>query len=456
MQFYDREAELEALRKACSSNHAEMVVISGRRRIGKSRLVEEFLKNVDAARVLVVPKEERQVASDFASALGLPHGHAIASLREALEYFFSRSEKRILYVDEFANLLEVKLSLPYEFQRAWEEYRGKCDKVLILSGSYVRMMDRIFTRQKAPLFSRAGYVLKVAPLSLDTVFQIQRDIGVVDAEEMIRNHCIFGGVPYYYELIERRRGDGDIIRDLFYEAGAPLQEEGENILRQEFGSTYKKYFALMEAIGAGKVTSSELANTLGSTPTTLSKYISSLQKDFRLVDRMVPFGQNPSRSKKGVYAISDPLLTFWFAHVYGKTVPPDEKELNDFISRRFESFCTEFLRKHLRTEGVTRWGRWWGPLRVSPEGTEVREIDLIVETRRSTYVGECKWTRSRVGMRELNHLRESSNALRFRKPITWVLFSRNGFDPSVAGKAQLFDPAGMASEVLDTPRGDPT
>lgn len=446
MRFYDREAELKALGKACSGKGAEMIVISGRRRIGKSRLVDEFLKSRDAAKILIVPKEEKQVAEDFAAALKDEYAPSFSSVREALDYFFTKSKKRILYIDEFPNLIEVNSSLPYEFQRAWEHYKDSTRKILIFSGSYVRIMDKIFTRQKAPLFSRAGYSMMLQPLPFKVVWKMQEDLGVKSAAEKIRNYCIFGGVPYYYELIEKR-GKEDVVNALFFDVAATLKEEGQNILRQEFGAAYKKYFAIIEAIGAGLVSPGEIANRLGTTQTTLSKYIASLQRDFRLVDRTVPFGQNPSRSKKGIYSIKDNLIAFWFTSVYGKTQPPGEKELNGFVSRRFEPFCREFLAEYLKGETVIKAGRWWGRAETSPGIFEQREIDIVVETQQSVYAGECKWTNEKIGEKELNRLKESAKALKVKKQINWVLFSKNGFNIKETGGLLLFDPERIETEI---------
>ncbi|MBI5177173.1 ATP-binding protein [Candidatus Micrarchaeota archaeon] len=448
MKFYDRDGELEALKRACSGKGAEMVVISGRRRVGKSRLVEEFLKGRPHARVLVVPKEEKQVAEDFAKALADEYAPSFGTVREALEYFFTKSGKRILHVDEFPNLAEVNPALPYEFQSAWEKHKDGSSKVLIFSGSYVSMMDRIFTRQKAPLFNRAGYYLLLQPLPIKIVWKIQEDIGVKSVSGKVENYCVFGGIPFYYELIEKG-GASNVIDRLFFDVAATLKEEGQNLLRQEFGAAYKKYFSIIEAIGAGLVSASEIAGKLGVSQTTLSKYLLSLQRDFRLIERTVPFGQNPSRSKKGVYSIKENVIAFWFACVNGKTRPPYETEFNEFVGRRFEPFCREFLAEHLtrRGEQVVKTGRWWGSAETKPKVFEQREIDVVVETQDALYVGECKWTKEKAGGKELERLKESAKGLKTKKPLKFVLFSKNGFNTSENAECLFFDLKTIGSEI---------
>ncbi len=448
MKFYDRTTELKALEAACSKKGAEMIVVSGRRRIGKSRLINEFLKKREAVKILIVPKEERQVANDFATALADGYLPSFGNVEEALEYFFNNSKKQILFIDEFPNLLEVHSSIPYAFQRVWEKYSETSSKILILSGSYVSMMNKIFTEQKAPLFNRAGYLIVLQPLKLGVVWEIQQDLGV-DATEKIRNYCILGGVPFYYELLEKW-GIKNVVNNLFFDVAAPLREEGQNVLRQEFGASYKKYFSIIEAIGAGVVNGSEIADRLGMSQTTLSKYLIALQRDFQLVERSVPFGQNPQRSKKGLYSIKDNAVAFWFAHVYGKLEPPREDKINEFVSKRFEMFCKDFFVEYLKGKGesVIRTGSWWGQVEVKPNEFEDKEIDFIAETQESLYFAECKWTNKKTPSADLYNLEKSSAAFQTKKMVKQVIFSKSGFDFTETKNTMLFSPERLEMEIL--------
>jgi len=450
MKFYDREKEIGVLEAAVKQPKSAMIVVSGRRRVGKSRLVDEFLKKHKGVKALVVPKEEKQVASDFAEAYSsakrpspslMKKGQKpnFDTVKEALEYFFTSSDERILYIDEFPNFLDVKETIPYELQVLWENYKDKTDKILIFSGSYVSMMDKIFTRQKAPLFNRAAFKIILQPLAPAVVWKMQEDIGMRSSVQKITNYCIFGGIPYYYEVLERY-GVKNNVQELFFDIGQ-LREEGQDILRQEFGSAYKKYFSILEAIGSGLVSGGEVAQKLGIAQTTLSKYVQSLQNDFKLIERRVPFDQNPSRSKKGAYAIRDNMLAFWFTSVYGKLQPPNEEELNQFVSRRFENLCSHCLCSRLIKNGerISKSGRWWGSVEIAEGAYEQREIDLIIETDKAVYLGECKWSNHKIGEKELRHLQESAKGLNVKKPIIWALFSKSGFSIGEEKNILLFD-----------------
>jgi AAA+ ATPase superfamily predicted ATPase len=186
----------------------------------------------------------------------------------------------------------------------------------------------------------------------------------------------------------------------------------------------------------------ELSQKVGVRSTTLAKYIHALQHDFRIIERMVPFGENPLRSKKGLYFIQDNTLAFWFSNVYGKQTPPTQDELNLFISKRFEILCREFLSNYLTTKGerVQKTGKWWGSISVEKGKFEQRDIDLVVETDKALYFGECKWTDRQVGPSELKRLRESSKKLaETKKPIKLVFFAKNGFSFSQSEEVMLFN-----------------
>ncbi|MBS3067793.1 ATP-binding protein [Candidatus Micrarchaeota archaeon] len=440
------------LQRAVDQKDSAMIVISGRRRVGKSRLVDEFLSKNKGLKVIIVPKEEKQAAADLAETLSDEFKPTFNTVKEALEYFFAKSDQRVLYIDEFPNFLEINKSIPYELQRLWEIYNNKTNKVLILSGSYVSMMDKIFTRQKAPLFNRATFKILLDPLSLEVVWEIQDYLGVEEPVQKITNYCVFGGIPYYYVVLGKYQDSPVLpIKTLFFEVGQ-LREEGQDVLRQEFGAAYRKYFSILEAIGYGLVAAGEIANKMGIHQTTLSKYMIYLQNDFKLIERVVPFDQNKYRSKKGIYRIKDNLLAFWFSNVYGKTRPPSKVEFDLFISKRFELLSMDFFTNWLDKKGeqIVKTGRWWGSVEIEKRKFEQREIDLIVETDKAIYIGECKWTNEKCGESELNVLKQSAKALttKIKKPVKWVLFSKNGFTIKENEDLLLFD----AKKIVESTR----
>jgi len=167
------------------------------------------------------------------------------------------------------------------------------------------------------------------------------DLGVQLPAEQVSFYCVLGGVPFYYVLLEKLedRSFEGAMNSLFFDVGSQLKEEGENVLRQEFGNAYAKYYAVLEAISVGYVSMNEISQKVGVRSTTLAKYLRALQHDFKIVERIVPFGEKPARSKKGLYFIVDNMLAFWFSEVYGKLSTPLKDELSSVISKRFEMLC---------------------------------------------------------------------------------------------------------------------
>jgi AAA+ ATPase superfamily predicted ATPase len=318
------------------------------------------------------------------------------------------------------------------------------------------MMNKIFTKKKAPLFNRAGVSLKMQQLDLKTIWQMLDDIGMKEPKEKTAAYCVFGGVPLYYELIERRIKRGkdiyDIINAIFIDVGAPLKEEGYNILRQEFGDSYKKYFGILEAISSGLVSLTDISNKLGIRPTTLAKYLIALSRDFNIIGRQVPYPQSARRSKKGLYRIADNTTAFWFSLVYGVQKAPTKQDMDDFISRRFEDFCSDVFSRFLEKnkEPVKYKGRWWGSVKLG-EGGEQREIDMVVETDDHLYLGEAKWAKAKKGEKEINWLKQSSGTLirLTKKKVKYVLFSREGFTMKENEDILLFDCKRMDSILRD-------
>jgi hypothetical protein len=452
MKFYNRERELESLEKAWQRQGSDFVVVSGRRRVGKSRLIEEFAKGKNGINVFIVPKEEKQVAKDLEDEIRLKSGYSPSfnSFRDAMEYLFEHNAELVIF-DEFSNVLEVNAAIPHELQRLWDKYKDSKDTLLVLSGSYVGLMNRLFAAKKAPLFNRATSTISLQPLSFKTVATILNEFGVTVPSEQISFFCLFGGIPYYYMLLEKNehRSFEKVVNSLFFDVGAQLREEGENILRQEFGNAYAKYYAILEAIHAGHVSMNKISQEVGIRSTTLAKYMKSLQHDFKIVGRIVPFGENPLRSKKGLYVIEDNMLAFWFSAVYGKRSPPTKDEYSFFISRRFEMLCNDFLVEFLekRGERVLKTGKWWGSVEVKKGDSEQRDIDVVVETDKALYAGECKWTEKKVGASELKLLETSAKVVaKTKKTLKFVLFAKNGFTLEESEDILLFDAGRIVKE----------
>ena len=194
----------------------------------------------------------------------------------------------------------------------------------------------------------------------------------------------------------------------------------------------------------------EISQKVGVRSTTLTKYLKAFMHDFKIVERIVPFGEKLARSKKGLYFIVDNTLAFWFSEVYGKLTTPLKEELTSFIGKRFEMLCWQFLCEFLieRGERLLAAGKWWGAVKVKGR-SEQREIDIVIETDKAIYVGKCKWTQHKIGRRELNWLKESAQAIMAtEKPVKFVIFSKSGFETFADKDALLFEASHLVKNSI--------
>jgi len=452
MKFYDREKEWELLTRLFKSN-AAFVVLYGRRRIGKTRLVREFLKGRDHL-YLFIPddKEESALVDEWKDSINEVLGYVpdVSTIAEIVKYLFETKRDLILFFDEFQNILKVNPGSISLLQRYVDLYKEEKNMFIIACGSYVGMMKKIFQNNKSPLFNRADVLLNLKPLSMACVFEILGDINIKDTQEKIKLFSVFGGVPKYYEILKKQGigGFDDALRDMFIFYPATLRDEGRNILINEFGNRYKIYFSILESIALGKNSLSDIANFVGKERTSLMKYIIDLQREYNIVVREVPITEKRSdRSKRGIYTIKDPLFRFWFRFLHRNysyferdmeeyVYDLVRRDINSFLGQSFENISREFLSDLNGKERLPfrfqKIGRWW---------YRDMEIDLVALNEETKEIGffEVKWASlsQREAIKILEELKERSRSVKWhpgdRKEFFGIIAKR------INGKEKLRD-----------------
>lgn len=409
MKFYDREKEMDTLRKICKRGDFRASVVTGRRRIGKTRLILEFLHEKNFEYIFVPAHKTKEIfLEEIAGNGNLPGFRTVADL---LKYLFETRE--YIFLDEFQNFYDMDKSIYSDIQKLVDESRYRKKKCCVLmSGSSYSLMNRIFVDSAHPLYGRADTIMSLEPLGLKAVREILTDLGIKDPEEHIRYYSVFGGVPKYYELLEGSgaRAFMDVAKELFFDRHMPLlKDEGRNVLVTEFGGEYKTYFTILEAIALGKNTASEIDSALeggSKAGSKASRYLDILRKDYNVIVRETPILEDPRQSRRGIYAIRDPFLKFWFRFIkrydayfeQGRT-----EELYGIFSRDFDTF-TGFAFERIAEEFLTtnrqvlpfhfeRIGKQWGTIKGAPRGKNAYEIDLLAVDRdmTETLLMECKW-----------------------------------------------------------------
>ncbi len=424
MRFYGRKEELELLRRL---EGGFRVVVVGRRQVGKTRLVREAFP--DCVYLFASEeKSERMLVREWVGQVG--EGEYIPPLRKVDEVveFLLRTVDRVLFIDELQNLERIDPAIISRLQRLID---ANPKARLVFAGSYVSVMNRMFTDSKSPLFGRTHLLTKLEELPFGTVMRICRDLGFDDQSAM-EFHTIFGGMPKYYELLEilRPKSVSDALGTLFFSDVAPLRNEGSHLLRNEFGGEYRLYFSVMEAISRGKGTLSGIADATGIKPQSISKYITGLKDDFDLISRAVPVTERALTSKKGRYFIRNNFHRFWFRFIHANVTLAEsgrwdllrqmaQEQLPDLVGRSIERVLIDEL--------GSDWpalGPWW-----NRRGDEIDMVGIDAKGGRALFV-EIKWTNRKAGTDVIETLLARSGLVELPSRVgdkEYLVVSRSGF-----------------------------
>lgn len=448
MKFYDREGEIKKLRTLTSLDKSTMIVIYGRRRVGKTRLVQHVF-GMDSFYFFVTEKEERLILDDFRTIL-MERCDYVPNFTDFDDFFgflFTLSDKEIFIFDEFQNFKKINISVFSIIQKYWDKYQDERNYSFLFLGSYIGLMKHLFKDYKTPLFGRSDALFNLKPLHYDVCKDILMDLEISTFVEI---YSIFGGVPKYYELLEKvnDRKLMNIISEQFLDIGAPLLDEGTNILISEFGTQYRIYFSIIEAIASGASTLNDISNRTGIKNTSLGPYMSDLINEYEILVRKVPVNEKASKSKKGRYFIKDNFFKFWFRFIHKNrgfiesgrpeyVLSKIESELNQYIGPVFENICVEFLYRsndEKKLQFVFRnIGSWW-----NRKGDEIDIVALNDDTK-DILMGECKWNNRKMDVDILTKLKDKKNLIKWNlnaRTEHYCLFSKSGFSKRLHDAAE--------------------
>ncbi len=398
-QFVDREEELAFLDEAWKRG-PQLIVIYGRRRIGKTELLLRFARDRPHLYFLAdktsIPNNLRRLARRMADYLGRPSFARISFqdweslFREFVEW--KGEERMVMIIDEFPYLIELSRSVPSEFQVIWDEILSKRDDiVLVLCGSSIGIMESEVLGYRSPLYGRRTGQWKVREIH---PLRVREFVPGYTLEDSFRVYGVLGGVPAYLSQLDGSKGFWENVRDLLLRKGSPLYEEVDNLLRMELREP-KNYKLVLQALAEGKRRVTEIANLTGLDKALVSRYLEVL-RTMDLVAYETPLLESPS-TKRRRYYISDKYFRFWFRYVQPNREMIEEgrsDELITLIRRDFDAYMgpvfEEIVRKSVhRILPFTplKVGRhWW------KERGEAREIDLLAVGEGSVALVEVKWS----------------------------------------------------------------
>ena len=452
-KFVNRAKELESLEKQYATDQSSLVIVYGRRRVGKTALITEFLKrHSNSLYFLATEESEMQNLNYFKVQVAEFTGNELlkSAAVDWLTVFktlidYKTETKKVIVLDEFQYIGQSNSAFPSIMQKVWDTVLKDASVMLILCGSLVSLMRSQTLDYSSPLYGRrTGQIrLKQIPFSHYHEFFEGRT-----NNDLLPFYAVTGGVPKYIETFCGYTDIYEAIEQNVLNSQSFLYEEPYFLLQKEV-SEIGSYFSLIKAIAAGNRKLADIAANLGLKQTGLTKYLKVLT-DLDLIEREVPMTETaPEKSKSGLYRLTDNFIAFWFKFVYPYRAYLEKGEtkfvlsqikkgfVQNYASFVFEDVCRE---KMWELSAADTWdfhfdkvGRYWG--------AKAGKIDIVAldSTGDDLVLGECKYTSSPKGLSVLHALQEKADAmlkLTNAKRVQYVIFGTAGFTQSLTEKAQ--------------------
>ena len=448
--FVGRKRELKLLEDLYDSNKFEMLVLHGRRRIGKTYLLAHFTSLHEGSVIFFSADKssERNNVQNFCKQMAevLDLGDFVKSFQtwQDVYSFFEayEFEQRIaIIIDEFTYLLVSNPAFDTVLQNAIDRIFKHKNVFLILCGSEVSVIGGLFDDSAKPLYGRKTCELKLEAFSYSEACEF---FPKYDNEQKFIAYAVTGGIPLYLSLFDDKLTIRDnVIKNCLSTTGY-LFGETDALLRMELKEP-SFYKSIMESIGSGVSNLNKIAQKIQEPPAKVAKYLSVLM-DLGIVRREVPCGEKSS-SRKALYSIADNYFAFYFMFVfrhkdmlnglvspetfYDRALTPEKFGI--FLGHRFEEVCRQYLIRQFRAGRMPfvaeHLGRWWGG---NPKTKKEEEIDILALNDTDALVCECKFTNDAFDEAELKRLQES--ALCINRPNKhYMIFSKNGVTSGMRG-----------------------
>ncbi|WP_346944474.1 ATP-binding protein [Clostridium sp.] len=439
----NRDKEREFLNDEYNRDGSSLVILYGRRRVGKTALTVEFMKGKDALYYLVTEESEAQNRTAFKNMVASYTDNELLSnasvqnwdiiFKSLIDY--KSDKKKLIIIDEFQYLGKSNGAFPSIFQKIWDTMLKDKNVMVILCGSLISMMESQTLAYTSPLYGRRTGQIKLKQIPFryyNEFFQSK------NRKELIEYYAVTGGIPKYIELFYDSQDIYTAIEKNVLSKSSFLYDEPNFLLQREV-SEVGSYFSIIKAIAAGNEKLGKIAGVLEIKQTGITKYLNTLI-NLDIIEREVPITEeNPEKSKRGLYKIKDNFILFWFKFIYpnlsfiesGNEKIAMTKICRNLIDRHvsyvYEDVCIEEMWQLCSED---RWsfyfdkvGRWWN------SNTEI-DIVAIDSTGEDIIFGECKYWEGKVGIDVLKALEEKAKSVEWKKGNRkehFILFSINGF-----------------------------
>ena len=448
MNFLGREKEILVLEKEYNRDGG-FVVIYGRRRIGKTTLIKQFIKSKTAFYFLATKEVESQSMKRFAGVIARTTGNSVlqkAAFSDWLDLFqavadYKPNEKKVLVIDEFPYLVKVNDSFPSILQNAWDEILKDSNVMLILCGSLISMMKKHALSYESPLYGRRTAQMRIAPLPFTTVYENQK----LSFEEAAEQYSITGGVPKYMEFFSDGQPLYEQIKENVLSKNGFLYEEPNFLLTDEV-QVPTNYFSIIKVIADGNHKLGTVAGILGLETSALTPYLKTLS-ELGFIEKQVPVTEkNAEKTRKGLYFISDNFLRFWFRYVYpykgeleldNTQISLDEldKDFKEkFVAFAYEDICKEIFARLCSDKAIdftpSKIGSYWLNDKSGNTQIDVMAVDTV---NKRLFAGECKYHNQPIDadvyfelVKKVDNSSEIKSAFK-GYTVIYGVFSKSGF-----------------------------
>jgi len=458
MPFINRTQELQALNEKWQSKTAQFFIIYGKRRVGKTELIKQFIQDKPAIYFLADKRTTTEQLRELGQIVGsyfhddILVKNGFTDWIEVFSYVKTKAvaEPLILAIDEYPYLTENDASTSSLFQKGWDEYLKDTNIFLILSGSSIAMMESETLNQRAPLFGRRTGQILVEPLNFS---ESRKFFPKKSFSDFLNIYTITGGMPAYLQQFVDGIEMSEEIKKKIFTKTAFLYNEVEFTLKEELRET-KNYLSILRAIALGKRKLGEIVNETGLNKATANKYLSVLI-NLRLVKREVPITEEkPDKSRRGLYIISDNFFVFWFQYIFPYKSYLEMDNYNYVLQKMFNGLqydsavnsgfkiIASQVYERVAGELLTAWqdtifaferiGRYWD---------SAQEIDLVGlnSQEKKILFGECKWSEKPVGTDIYEDLKKKAEKVAWNKgdrTTYYILFSKSGFTDGMLARAK--------------------
>ncbi|PLS29549.1 ATP-binding protein [Bifidobacterium parmae] len=431
MGFVGRDEELGVLDHHYSLGKFQMIVVYGRRRVGKTALLSKFCEERPTLWFTAKEQSAAMNLRGFSSEARRFFGETedsgpFRTWEDAFSYVArkAKEEKRrfVFVFDEFPYAASVEPGLPSVLQIAIDHQFKDTRVMMILCGSNEGFMEGKVLGYHSPLYGRRNAQIQLKPFDLFDACRMMP--GNADWKDRIQYYAVFGGTPYYLEQIDSAMTFQENVMVQCFSQSGLLYQEPMMLLRQELREP-AAYSSVLDAIGSGRTRPKEIAEYAGVEQNAIGAYLRTLEQ-LKIIERQVPFGENPIRSRKGLWKLRDPFFAYWYRFVAPSTQMIDARRgraagrigtegpaFDTYVGQQFETMCLQWLLKHYddgQDEFVpTDMGKWWGN---DPMRREQADIDIVMADsfNHKVLLGECKW-------RENVNETETIDTLKSRSPL---------------------------------------